>query len=100
MIPYKGQVLQNPSDMDKQKRFEFCADMQLGFINDYFADRLVFNDEVTFHISGKCPERKCSAPSFFHEQTGYLDEHLLDRWIGRAAQYNMPLTQRPLESLD
>ncbi|GFT13385.1 hypothetical protein NPIL_256851 [Nephila pilipes] len=39
--------------MDKQKRFEFCADMQLCFENDDFADRPVFTDEATFYISGR-----------------------------------------------
>ncbi|GFT84303.1 hypothetical protein NPIL_359751 [Nephila pilipes] len=43
----------NQSDMDKQKSFEFCADVQLRFENDAFDDRLVFTDEATFHVNGK-----------------------------------------------
>ncbi|GFU31381.1 DUF4817 domain-containing protein [Nephila pilipes] len=53
VIPFKVLVLQNLSDMDEQKRFEFCVDMQLRFENGDFASRLVFTEEATFHINMK-----------------------------------------------
>lgn len=53
MIPYKVQMLQNVTDLDKTKHFEFCAEMQHHFENDDFADHFVFTDEAAFHISGQ-----------------------------------------------
>ena len=53
MIPYKVQMLQNLNDFDNEKCFEYCADMQLCFVNDSFANHLIFIDEATFHVSGK-----------------------------------------------
>ncbi|GFU31960.1 hypothetical protein NPIL_149071 [Nephila pilipes] len=46
MMLYKVQVLQDLSDLGKQKRFEFRANVCNE--NDDFADRLVFSDEATF----------------------------------------------------
>ncbi|GFR13454.1 hypothetical protein TNCT_276771 [Trichonephila clavata] len=43
----------NLSDFDKQKLFEFCADMQLCFENDDFADHFVFTCKTTLLIIGK-----------------------------------------------
>ncbi|GFS86907.1 uncharacterized protein NPIL_371521 [Nephila pilipes] len=122
-------MLQTLSGMDKQKRFELCADFQHRFEDDDFADCLVFTNETTFHIGeeqtitgttfffflnmltlGLMPQLQDAIESFILQLEGalsqwsnyvlgYLDEHLPDRWIGRAADDNMTLTQWSPRSL-
>ena len=52
MKPYKLQVVQAITAADKQKRKQFCVDMQEKF-EDEFNERLVFSNEATFHTNGK-----------------------------------------------
>ena len=53
MKPYKLQVVQAITAADKQKRKQFCVDMQEKLEEDEFNERLVFSDEATFHTNGK-----------------------------------------------
>lgn len=53
LTPYKLQLHQALSVDDKQARVNFCIEMQARFEVDDFADRLIFSDEATFHVSGK-----------------------------------------------
>lgn len=87
------QTLQNVTNIDKIKLFEFCLEMQHSFEN--IADESVFPDEATFSVSDKvnkqnfrfgetenlrllvqhlrdstkcsvlCPKRRCTVPCFF-----------------------------------
>jgi hypothetical protein len=53
MFPYRLQLLQNLSENDKILHHSFCMDMQQrSEKSDHFFDRLIFGDELTFHISG------------------------------------------------
>ena len=54
MKPYKLQLLQALNNDDKHKRVEFSGQIQ-DVIENYnnFSERIVFSDEVCFHISGK-----------------------------------------------
>lgn len=49
--PYKMQLLPVLRHTDEPKRRDFCLDMIEELENDGFADRLVFSDEATFHLS-------------------------------------------------
>ena len=51
--PYKLQVVQAITPADKRKHKKFFVDMQKKLEDDEFNERLVFNDEVTFHTNGK-----------------------------------------------
>ena len=53
MTPYKLQLAQQLKDTDKPARRDFCFAMQEKLEDDGFDDRLVFSDEVTFHVNGK-----------------------------------------------
>ena len=54
MKPYKLQLVQAITAEDKQKRKQFCVDMQEKLEEeDEFTKRLVFSDEATFHMNGK-----------------------------------------------
>ena len=53
MKPYKLQLVQAITADDKQKRKQFCVDMQEKLEEDEFNERLVFSDEATFHTNGK-----------------------------------------------
>ncbi|PSN53148.1 hypothetical protein C0J52_06264 [Blattella germanica] len=119
------------------KRRDFCFALQGRLEKDEFADRLVFSDEATFHLSGNSkvygpfffaeatvnghsylsmltewlmPQivedvpnfvfQQDRAPTHFHNDVReYLDENLLHRWIGRAAN-NLPMLQWPPRSPD
>ena len=51
MKPYKLQLVEAITADDKQKRKQFCVDMQEKLEEDEFNERLVFSDE--FHTNGK-----------------------------------------------
>lgn len=51
--PYKLQLLQALNPTDNPKRPVFYFDMIRQFVNGSFAERLVFSDEATFHLSGQ-----------------------------------------------
>lgn len=53
MKPYKLQLLQALHPDDHNKRYEFCCSMLDDMEEDNFAERLIFSDESTFHLSGK-----------------------------------------------
>ena len=53
MKPYKLQVVQAITAADKRKRKQFCVDMHEKLEEDELNERLVFNDEATFHTNGK-----------------------------------------------
>ena len=53
MKPYKLQLVQAITADDKQKRKQFCVDMQEKLEEDEFNERLVFSDEATFPTNGK-----------------------------------------------
>ena len=53
MKPYKLQLVQDITSDDKRKRKQFCVDMQEKFEEDEFMRRLVFSDEVKFHMKDK-----------------------------------------------
>ena len=53
LTPYKLHLHQALSVDDKQARANFCIEMQARFEVDDFADRLIFSNEATFHVSGK-----------------------------------------------
>src|SRR5215469_14398781 len=54
MIPYKLQLVQALSCVDKRVRYSFCMSMQQwNEEDDGFINRLIFGDESTFHLSGK-----------------------------------------------
>ncbi|PSN51130.1 hypothetical protein C0J52_21619 [Blattella germanica] len=54
MRPYKLQLLQALRQDDKRKRMAFCNENQNAIDSDNtFAERIVFSDEATFHVSGK-----------------------------------------------
>ena len=53
MKPYKLQLIQAITADDKQKRKQFCVDMQEKFEKDKFNERLMFSDETTFYTNGK-----------------------------------------------
>jgi len=53
MIPYKLQLVQALSCDDKRVRYSFCMSMQQCNEKDDFFNRLIFDDESTFHLSGK-----------------------------------------------
>jgi len=53
MRPYKLQIVQELKANDKQKRMQFCIDMQQEPEEDQFDEKLVFSDEATFYTSGK-----------------------------------------------
>jgi hypothetical protein len=47
------QLLQALNPKDHNLRFQFCVDFQQRIEEDWFAEKLVFSDEATFHVSGK-----------------------------------------------
>ncbi|PNF19518.1 hypothetical protein B7P43_G02327 [Cryptotermes secundus] len=50
--PYRLQLVQALTNDDKRKRMEYC-DLMLEMMEDEtFISRLIFSDEVTFHLSG------------------------------------------------
>jgi len=54
MYPYRLMVLQHLTREDHTKRLHFCVSFQdLCGGGDNFLKRLRFNDEATFHVSGK-----------------------------------------------
>jgi hypothetical protein len=46
-------LVQALAPADTVKRRESCEEMQLKMEEGGFAERLIFSDEATFHISGK-----------------------------------------------
>ena len=52
MKPYKQQVVQAITAAAKQKRKQFCVDMQEKLEEDEFNERLVFSDKATFYTNG------------------------------------------------
>jgi hypothetical protein len=60
MTPYELQLFQAPSDNDKEALSIFCVDF-LGMILDdkNLKPKVVFRDEVTFHVSGKINRHNC-----------------------------------------
>jgi len=50
---YWLQLLQVLNPQDHNFRFHFCVDFQQRLEEDGFAEKLVFNDEVTFRVCGK-----------------------------------------------
>ena len=50
---HKLQLVQAITADDKQKRKQFCVDMQEKLEEDEFNERLVFSDEATFSMNGK-----------------------------------------------
>ena len=75
-IPYKLQLHQVLSVGDKQVRANFCTEMQERFEVDDFADRLIFSDEATFHVSGKV--RQHSVWIWGTENPHAIIEHVRD----------------------
>ena len=53
MIFYKLHFLQHLKDTDKPAHKDFCTQMQAMLEEDGLDDRLVFSNEVTFHLTGK-----------------------------------------------
>ena len=53
MRPCKLQFVQALKADDKQKRMQFCIDMQQELEEEQFDEKLLFSDEATFHTSGK-----------------------------------------------
>ena len=53
MKAYKLQLVQAITVDDKQKRKQFCADMQEKLKEEKFFERLVFSIEATFLANGK-----------------------------------------------
>jgi hypothetical protein len=51
--PYKIRLVQTLTPADRVKRRKFCEEMQLKTEEGGFVERVIFSDEVTFHISGK-----------------------------------------------
>jgi len=50
---YRVQLLQALNPQDHNLRSRFCLDFQQRLREDGFAEKLVFSDEVTFHVCGK-----------------------------------------------
>jgi len=50
---YRLQLLQVLNPQDHNLHFHFCMDIQQWLEEDRFAEKLVFSDEVTFHVCGK-----------------------------------------------
>ena len=50
--PYHLQLTQEVTKDDKMRRFEFCVRMQQELEHEDFANKLIFSDEATFHLSG------------------------------------------------
>ena len=53
MKPYKLQLVQVITADDKQKRKQFCIDIQEKLGKEEFYKRLLFSNETTFHANGK-----------------------------------------------
>jgi hypothetical protein len=53
MRGYRLQLLQALNPQDHNLRFHFCMDFQQRLEEGGFAEKLVFSDEVTFHVCGK-----------------------------------------------
>jgi hypothetical protein len=49
---YLLQLLQVLNPQDHTFRLHFCVDFQQQLEEDGFAEKLVFSDEVTFHVCG------------------------------------------------
>jgi hypothetical protein len=49
----QGYRLQLLNAQDHHLRLNFCVDFQQRLKEDVFAEKLVFSDEVTFHVCGK-----------------------------------------------
>ena len=47
------QLVQAITAEDKQKRKQFCVDIQEKLEEDEFMKHLVFSDKATFHMNGK-----------------------------------------------
>jgi hypothetical protein len=50
---YRLQLLQALNPQDHNRRLHFWVDFQQRLEEDGFAEKLVFSDEVTFHVCGK-----------------------------------------------
>jgi hypothetical protein len=50
---YQLQLLQVLNPQDHNLHFQFCVDFQQQLEEDGFAEKLVFSDEVMFHVCGK-----------------------------------------------
>jgi len=50
---YQLQLLQALNPQDHNLHFHFCVDFQQQLEEDGFAEKLVFTDEVTFHVCDK-----------------------------------------------
>jgi hypothetical protein len=51
--PYRIQIVQQLLDEDHRRRLDFCLQLQAFMISDdHFLEKVQFNDEVTFHVSG------------------------------------------------
>jgi hypothetical protein len=50
---YWLQLLQALNPQDHKLRFQFSMDFQQRLEEDGFAEKLVFSDEMTFHVCGK-----------------------------------------------
>ena len=89
MTPYRLQLVPQLKDTDKPARHEFCTDMLEKLEDDGFDDRLVFSDEVTFHLSGKVNKHNTRiwgtvyGPFFFEGATVNSEAYLamLQNWL-------------------
>jgi hypothetical protein len=60
MKPYRLQLLQALSDNDKGACSTFCVDFQSMISdNENLISKVVLNDEVTFHVSGRVNIHSC-----------------------------------------
>ena len=50
---FRQQLLQALNPPDHNLRLRFCFDFQQRFLEDGFAEKLVFSDDATFHVCGK-----------------------------------------------
>ena len=50
MKPYRLQLL---SPQDHNLYTQFCVNFQEKLMEDGFAEKVIFSDEATFHVSGK-----------------------------------------------
>lgn len=60
MKPYKLQLVQQLKPNDKERRFEFCVNVQRWMEeDDDIVNRIIFSDEATFHTNGKVNRHNC-----------------------------------------
>jgi hypothetical protein len=56
--PYGIQMIQQLSDEDHRRQFDFCLQLQdLMSSDDHFLEKVKFSDEATFHVSGAVNRR-------------------------------------------